>query len=187
MYKITTITDWLLVVDDLLNHDQCQSLINKTEPLLKKSTLLGDQIDNYRTSNDFFYEQGSEENLLFSNLITDLLGIDCKQHEDLSIIKYQQNQQYKEHYDFLFHIKNELKRGGDRIFTFLLYLNDNFTGGETYFPKLDIAFEPKVGRALIWKNYIDGLPNYESLHCGLAVNHGEKWIATKWIREFEFK
>ncbi len=184
---VFSINDWLVVIDDLLSYDHCQLIINKTKPLLKESTLLGDKRSGYRTSHDYFYSKASDENKLFSELITKLLAIDAKQHEDLSIIRYQVNQQYKEHYDFISHIPEELKRGGDRIFTFLLYLNDNFDGGETHFPEIDTAIKPKAGRAVIWKNYINNAPNYNSLHCGLPVSNGEKWIATKWIREFEFK
>ncbi len=184
---VFVVTDWLVVVDDLLSHDQCQSIIHKTQPYLKQSSLLGKHIDEYRTSHDFFYDKDTEEDRLFSDLVIQLLGIAAKQHEGLAIVRYLKDQQYKEHYDFLIHLPEQLKRGGDRIFTFLLYLNDDFSGGETYFPKIDIAIEPKAGRALVWKNYIDNAPNYESLHCGLPVENGEKWIATKWVREFEFR
>ena len=70
---------------------------------------------------------------------------------------------------------------------FLFYLNDGYHGGQTDFPTKKIMVTPKKGRALVWKNLKDdGSPDYESLHAGLPVLAGTKWIAVVWIRENKF-
>lgn len=184
--NLNVINDWIIILDEAISPQLCDELIQHSKDHLKSSGILGDQIKNYRTSSDYFFENATDITKNLDEVVADLTSLALENQERLSIIKYSVGQEYKEHYDFLHHLESETDRGGDRLFTAIFYLNDDFAGGETYFPKLDIAILPKKGRMLIWKNYINDLPNYESLHCGLAVTKGEKWIATKWVRQFAF-
>ena len=80
-----------------------------------------------------------------------------------------------------------VKTGGNRTHTALFYLNDDFEGGETEFPKLDIKVKPELGKLLLWTNMNDdGTLDYDSLHAGLPVIEGEKWILVIWVREQKF-
>ncbi len=187
MINSHVINDWIIVLDSAISEQLCDALIEENKTHLKTSGILGEQIQNYRTSSDFFLEKSSTLSKTIEDLIAEFTSLPYENQEGLSIIKYSPGQEYKEHYDFLHQIPGEIDRGGDRVFTAIFYLNDNFQGGETYFSKIDLAIIPKKGRMLIWKNYINGLPNYDSLHAGLPVLSGEKWIATKWVRELEFK
>jgi prolyl 4-hydroxylase len=68
-----------------------------------------------------------------------------------------------------------------------MYLNDGYVGGQTHFPELDISFEPKAGDALVFDGLnADGSVNKLSRHAGLPVLQGQKWVATRWIRQHRF-
>jgi prolyl 4-hydroxylase len=78
-------------------------------------------------------------------------------------------------------------RERQRIFTAILYLNDVSSGGETYFTHIDLKVEPKGGKAIIWRNVDEnGKIDQSTFHEAKPVEKGEKWIATKWLREREF-
>ena len=71
---------------------------------------------------------------------------------------------------------------GPRYITFIIYLNDDFKNGETFFPNINKKIIPKTGKAAIFYNVDDkGLILQKSLHTRLDVKNGEKWIANKWI------
>ena len=77
-----------------------------------------------------------------------------------------------------------MKRGGNRTWTFMIYLNDTLQGGGTAFPNINEVFYPKRGRAVVWNNLkADGRGNPFTMHCGEPVEAGEKFIITKWFRE----
>jgi hypothetical protein len=72
---------------------------------------------------------------------------------------------------------------GHRLYTFLIYLNDDFEGGGTDFPRMNLCIKPKKGKAILFQNIderFDLIP--ESLHAGCPVTSGTKWVANKWIR-----
>ncbi|KAL5196267.1 Prolyl 4-hydroxylase 1 [Glycine soja] len=120
--------------------------------------------------------------------------------------RYEKNQYYKPHHDYFSDTFN-LKRGGQRIATMLMYLSDNIEGGETYFPlagsgecscggKLvkGLSVKPIKGNAvLFWSMHLtphtykhpglDGQSDPNSVHGGCEVISGEKWSATKWMRQ----
>jgi hypothetical protein len=117
-------------------------------------------------------------------------GFRADQGEVLSLLHYQPGQHYKAHYDCLSdeqaHSAEGLAQGGQRSLTVLLTLGDEgFTGGETYFPKLDVTAKVQPGELLRFNNTDeDGNPVSCSLHEGRPVQHGEKWLLSKWVREF---
>ena len=78
----------------------------------------------------------------------------------------------------------ELAARGQRTHTFLVYLNDDFTGGETSFPRLGLAHTGKPGDALVFANVdASGAPDEKTMHAGLPPTSGEKWVFSQWIRE----
>ncbi|MGN6148575.1 MAG: 2OG-Fe(II) oxygenase [Rhizomicrobium sp.] len=102
-------------------------------------------------------------------------------------LNYKPGEEYKPHYDFFDTnargLAQDVQRFGQRVATFLIYLNDDFDGGETDFPKLDIRYRGKKGDALLFFNVEDGKPDARTLHAGLAPTRGEKWLYSQWIRE----
>ena len=74
---------------------------------------------------------------------------------------------------------------GQRTETFLIYLNDDYSGGETHFPELGLSHVGARGDALVFSN-VDaaGKPDDATRHAGLPPTSGEKWLFSQWIREF---
>lgn len=104
------------------------------------------------------------------------------------VMHYSVGQEFKPHHDFLDSRQEahagDLARRGQRIGTFLIYLNENFEGGETEFPKVGISFRANSGDALFFANVTqDGTPDPLTLHWGKPPTKGEKWIISQWIRD----
>ena len=119
--------------------------------------------------------------------IDDLLGMDPPCGETLQGQRYLPGQQYKQHCDFLYtntsYWKSEKKRGGQRSWTAMCYLNDVEEGGATEFPRLGVTVTPEAGSLLIWNNATpEGLPNDMTLHTATPVVKGVKHVITKWYR-----
>ncbi|MCU6454053.1 2OG-Fe(II) oxygenase [Sphingomonas sp. A2-49] len=103
------------------------------------------------------------------------------QGEALTILRYRPGQQFRLHSDALPGVRNQRQR------TVLVYLNDNFTGGETIFPDHGLTITPRTGDAIIFDN-LDGSgnPTPRARHAGAPVIQGTKWLATRWIRARAF-
>ena len=122
-----------------------------------------------------------------SRRIAELTGTDVKSQEELQVVRYKEGGFYKPHYDACNKFTDDctrLNQGlGPRFITFIIYLNDDFDGGETFFPEINTKVSPKQGKAAIFYDVDEEgeiLP--KSLHGGLDVSNGEKWICNKWIR-----
>ena len=107
--------------------------------------------------------------------------------EPLAVLRYRQGEQYRPHRDALGPAAlagDPLRAAGDRAATVLGYLNCPVAGGETFFPELDIRVDARPGRVLIFENLDpEHRPAPLSLHAGLPVTRGTKWLASLWIRE----
>jgi hypothetical protein len=104
------------------------------------------------------------------------------------IMRYAVGEEFRPHHDFLDPEKPgfamDFARRGQRMGTFLIYLNDDFEGGETEFPKAGIAFRGAIGDGLFFANVTrDGRPDPLTLHAGRPPTRGEKWILSQWIRD----
>jgi prolyl 4-hydroxylase len=108
--------------------------------------------------------------------------------EPVQILHYAPGQRFERHYDFLDADKPgfavEVARIGQRVVTFLVYLNAGFEGGETEFPIIGLVHKGQAGDALMFAN-VDraGAPDRRTLHAGLPPGPGEKWILSQWIRD----
>ncbi|HEX2762601.1 MAG TPA: 2OG-Fe(II) oxygenase [Allosphingosinicella sp.] len=108
--------------------------------------------------------------------------------ETPQVMRYAVGQAFHPHYDYL--DPNEpgdraqLQRRGQRIATFLLYLNDDFEGGETAFPAIGLSHRGRKGDGLLFANVDDrGAPEPKALHAGTPPTRGEKWILSQWVRD----
>lgn len=109
--------------------------------------------------------------------------------ESPQIMRYSVGEEFRPHHDFLDPALAghgpQLARFGQRIATFLIYLNDDFEGGETVFPKTGFRYRGRRGDALLFAN-VDAAtraPDPLALHAGLPPTRGEKWIFSQWIRD----
>jgi prolyl 4-hydroxylase len=177
---------------EFISNEESNKLIELAEIDLKKMTVLGENSPNdYRIAQGTWLPNDQEPMNTIRDRISKIINIPVENMEASHIVKYDIGGEYKVHHDF-FHantdyLDSELKRGGQRTHTALIYLNDNFEGGETEFPKLNQIIKPQKNKLVIWKNLKDnGELDMDSLHAGLPVKSGFKYILVIWIREKKF-
>ena len=185
----------VVVFANLLSAAECDALMLAAQPRLSRSltvdTHTGDEaLHPDRTSQGMFFER-SENELIYriEARIARLLRWPVKNGEGLQVLRYRKGAQYLPHYDY-FDARDAgtlllLARGGQRVATLVMYLKEPEAGGATVFPDLDLQIAPKRGQAVFF-SYPQALPSSLSLHGGDPVTGGEKWIATKWLRQHEF-
>jgi hypothetical protein len=179
---------------NFLTPEQCKELINQAAPGLHKSSVVhhetGQPTDHpNRSSYGSFLKRGSTPLITeIEQRIAQITGIPVEHGEDLQILRYEEGQEYKPHHDYFDLAKppttQAVETAGQRIATFLIYLNTPEEGGGTYFPEANLEFESQEGNGLLFK-----YPNMEreSLHAGVPVKKGVKWVATKWLRQRPFR
>jgi prolyl 4-hydroxylase len=115
-------------------------------------------------------------------------GVSERMMEGPTVLHYAPGEQIRDHYDFVdpkstSDYAGEIARNGQRIITFLLYLNDEYDGGETAFPTLGLVHKGRRGDALYFVNaHADLSPDMRALHAGRPTTRGEKWIVSQFIR-----
>ena len=114
-------------------------------------------------------------------------GVAFRQLEPLSVLHYGTGEQSTEHFDFVDpltpHYDEEVTAKGERIVTFLLYLNDDYDGGRTEFVNLGIAHKGQCGEGLFFVNALqNGTPDRRTLHAGRPPTRGEKLVVSQFIR-----
>lgn len=119
-------------------------------------------------------------------------GVPMVQFEATAILHYKPGEQIMNHYDFvdidLPNYEQEIAENGQRIITFLIYLNDGYKAGETAFPKLGISHKGRAGEGFFFTNALsDGAPDHRVLHAGTPPVNGEKWIVSQFIRNKSVK
>ena len=177
---------------NMLSDEQIDEIIKVAEPLVKPSPVIGPdgknvQMNDIRTSHQVFLSEKYPVVQDIYNKLSNIIGIDKDHFEQLQVVRYQPGQLYKEHWDSCWEkdkCQDFLKRGGNRYATFLLYLNDNFEDGETYFPLRNEKIKPEKGKAALFfnldENNIDKLEN--SKHAGLPPKNGIKWMCNVLVR-----
>ncbi|MGH8123157.1 MAG: 2OG-Fe(II) oxygenase [Rudaea sp.] len=185
----------LVAFGDLLNAEECASLIEQAGDRIKRSETLdrktgGVQIDPARTSRGMFFERGESELIArVEQRIAKLLNWPVENGEGLQILHYEPGAEYVPHHDY-FDLDDAgtpavLKHGGHRVASLIIYLNTPERGGATIFPDVGIEVMPQQGNAVFF-SYARPDPSTQTLHGGAPVLAGEKWIATKWLRERVF-
>ncbi len=185
-----------VLYDNFLSDEECEHVKTASTPYLARSAVVGKNFSNVqtriRTSAGAFLDRAMDPTIdAIEKRIARLTGYGVDRGEGLQVLHYVDAQEYQPHYDYFEPQTDEERRllgiPGNRIGTLIMYLNDVDEGGATYFPQLKLAIHPKKGSA-IWFGYLgeDGIPDRRSEHAGLPVIAGDKWIATKWIRERPF-
>lgn len=174
---------------NFLNDAECRMLVELIDANRRPSTLLATHEDpEFRTSDSCDLNRWAPEIRAIDERIAGLLGIVPDHGETMQGQRYAVGQQFRAHCDY-FHETEAYwpmmkAQGGQRTWTAMIYLNDVPEGGATWFPRAGIRIRPRKGMMLIWNNMnLDGSPNYDTLHEGMAVLDGVKYIITKWFRE----
>jgi prolyl 4-hydroxylase len=185
----------IVLFGDFLSKNECDHLVDAARPRMQRSLTADrhtgvDQVDTVRTSRGMFFQR--DENPLVRTIearIARLFAWPVDHGEHLQVLHYRPGDRYEPHHDY-FDPAGEgapalLARGGQRIATLLMYLREPERGGETTFPELGLRFAAKRGCALFF-SYDRPHPSTKTLHGGAPVIAGEKWVATKWLREGVF-
>jgi hypothetical protein len=185
----------ILTCAGFMSGAECSRVIAKARPKLARAEVYnpesgGAQFDQGRsnTSAEFSILDADLPLILLSARISAVLGLRSVQFEAMNILHYNPGEEFIAHYDFLDDAKPGMaadkSQRGQRIVTFLVYLNDAFEGGETAFPRLNYAFKGGVGDAIMFGN-VDarGAPELDSMHAGVAPTSGEKWLLSQWVRD----
>jgi prolyl 4-hydroxylase len=182
----------VIVFGDLLSPRECEALIEAARPRLQRSTVVdpvtgGDQTHDARTSWGAGFQRGETELCRrIEQRIARLLDWPVDHGEGLQILRYAVGAEYKPHYDYFDPAEPgnavPLARGGQRVATLVLYLSTPESGGATTFPEARFEVAAIRGNAVFF-SYDRPHPMTKTLHGGAPVHAGEKWIATKWLRE----
>ncbi len=179
----------------LLSDEECDEMIAMAGKRLARSETVatgtdGSEVNAARTSDGMFFER-SENDLIrrVEARISTLVRWPLDYGEGLQVLRYRPGAEYQPHYDYFepSHVgtPNILKRGGQRVGTLVLYLNTPTEGGSTIFPDIGLDIAPVKGNALFF-SYDRPHPSTQTLHGGSPVVQGEKWVATKWLRQGVF-
>jgi Rps23 Pro-64 3,4-dihydroxylase Tpa1-like proline 4-hydroxylase len=157
------------LIENFLSEAECNNIIseqisfNKSMVLVEQKAIIETNIRDNEVS---FYN-----NSLIDKKILDKIG--SLKLEGLQLLKYSKGNKFTPHFDVAY---GEFKR----LFTIIIYLNDDFVGGETNFINAKIKIKPKKGSLLIWKNIKNGKVDSNSLHESLKVIKGIKYNLVNW-------
>ncbi|EFX74258.1 hypothetical protein DAPPUDRAFT_22132, partial [Daphnia pulex] len=186
---------------DVLSDEEIETIKELAKPLLARSMVqgklgVGHEVSNVRTSKTAWLPEGLHPLLnrlsrrigLITGLKTDPIRDEA---ELLQVANYGIGGHYSPHHDYLMKDKADFEymhhrelQAGDRIATFMFYLNDVERGGSTAFPRAGVAVKPVKGGAAFWFNLKrSGKPDPLTLHGACPVLLGHKWVSNKWIRE----
>jgi prolyl 4-hydroxylase len=185
----------VLVFGSLLSDDECDGLIELARVRLARSETVqvetgGSEVNESRTSEGMFFGRG--ENTLCRTIearLAALMRWPLLNGEGLQVLRYGPGAEYKPHYDY-FDPQHSgtpkiLQRGGQRVASLVCYLNTPASGGSTVFPDVGLDVAAVKGNAVFF-SYDRAHPSSRSLHGGAPVVEGEKWVATKWVRQGRF-
>jgi prolyl 4-hydroxylase len=179
----------IFIVRDALGAADCGKLVQLIDQDLIPSDVLVPVADpEYRTSESCNLSPYDPVVERAEAAIQEIMGIDPIHSETIQGQRYSIGQQFKAHHDYFDPGADywpQLERaGGQRTWTAMLFLNEPESGGETLFPDANVKVAPRRGNLLTWNNLdADGRPNPYSMHQGLPVAGGVKYIITKWYRE----
>ena len=178
----------------LLSAELCDALIARGKPLLRPALIYNEQkggntagqMRRHSGAPLFRYTDMDLVTEAVSNRVCALAGLPAANAEALQVLHYEVGEYFAPHVDFLDpgfegHAAT-LRNNGQRVFTVLVYLNDDLEGGETEFLRLGLRHRGRKGDALVFRN-VDafGQPDPRTLHAGCPPTQGEKWLLSVWI------
>ncbi len=185
----------VVVFSGFLSDAECDALRERAAPRLARSETVdnstgGSEVNEARTSAGMFFARGETALIdCIERRISALVNWPVENGEGLQVLHYGPGAEYKPHYDYFDPAQpgapSILRRGGQRVGTLVMYLNTPEAGGATVFPDVRLEVAPVKGHAVFF-SYDRAHPVSRSLHGGAPVLAGEKWVATKWMRERRF-
>ncbi len=173
---------------------ECDWLIERGRDHLKRALVYRRDAEGHHetsartnTEADFTFGNASVLLALLRDRIAAAAGLATDHFEVAKLLHYEPGEEFKPHGDFQETstpaLAREVERRGQRVATFLLYLNDDYEGGETDFPRAGLRHKGARGDALLFFN-VDaaGRPDFNTIHAGQPTTRGEKWLFSQWIR-----
>jgi prolyl 4-hydroxylase len=187
--RLPTASLELYVIPSFLTHVQCAALIALIDAdRIPSPVVADDPVPAYRTSETCYLQPGHAVVAATEERLEQLTGIDPVYGELLQGQRYAVGQEFKPHHDFFrtdqLYWRDQVAMGGQRTWSAMAFLNEPEAGGRTNFPSASVVITPRTGNLLVWNN-MDALgsPNDASLHQGMPVEAGVKYVLTKWYRE----
>ncbi len=186
--KSVSINPRIATVENLVAPDMCDALIEKARGRLEPIRIAGKDPVGLEVAGAMRFDitDLSLRVILLLDRITELVGVPHRGLEAPAVMRFAGGKDYPAHVDYLDPADpgqaQLIVSGGQRAITLLVFLNDDFAGGETNFPSIPLEFQAKKGDALFWWNINnDGTPSPATLNGNLAVTSGEKWMFSQWI------
>jgi prolyl 4-hydroxylase len=179
----------LFVVRNFLPDDDCRTLVDLIDSDIRPSTITDDNGDpDFRTSETCDLQAAQPVVTALDAQIAGAVGIDAMFGENTQGQRYLPGQQFKLHTDYFepgsMTFAEHCTRYGQRTWTAMIYLNTPQAGGATRFKTIGKTIEPETGKLVLWNNLdAGGNPNGATLHQGMKVRAGRKYVITKWFRE----
>lgn len=183
--ELESYRDKVHVLPDFITRNECRELIayceeasfRRSRVLQRRSEVVSDVVQTRVRSSSSVVLRDRNHPILASlyTRCASLEGVRPQDIEAIQCVRYKRGQKFKAHFD-----------GGidlPRLTTYLLYLNDDFTGGETYFPMLDHTVVPTAGACLRFPSCDrEGRVLWQSEHGGLPIRDGVKYALNIWVR-----
>ncbi len=182
------------VFPEFVTDPMCAWLIERAQPKLQRALIYDpvngkDVADHMRTNSAAGFDliQADVVQVAIQSRMSAATGIPLHHMEGATVLHYSPGEEITNHYDFVNpkipNYEKELRERGQRIATFLVYLNDDYEGGETDFPQLALRYHGGKRAGLTFSNALpDGQPDLRMVHAGLPPRDGEKWLMTQFIR-----
>lgn len=177
-----------------LNDEVCEWLIERARPRLVRARVYdtgskSDVVSDTRTNTaaGFNLMETDLVQLMVQTRISVASRLPLVNMEGSTVLHYEVGEQIDNHYDFIDpsipDYEQQIRTRGERVMTFLVYLNDDYEGGETDFPRLNVSHKGRRGEGLYFINALrSGGPDLRSWHAGRPPERGEKWMLSQFIR-----
>jgi prolyl 4-hydroxylase len=182
----------LFVLRNFLNESDSLALCELIDANRRPSTIADDQgIAQFRTSETCDLDPANPLVARVQQRLSGLTGIPLSQAEPLQGQRYAPGQEFRPHTDsfnpggadYFLHCAE----AGQRSWTAMIYLNEPDDGGATRFKAIGKTIQPETGKLILWNNLMpDGSPNPATIHQGMKVRRGTKYVLTQWYRQHPF-
>lgn len=192
--RIVSTSPKIGVIDGFATAAECDWLIERGRRDLKRAQVYRRdaaghvEVENRtNTESDFTIVNADLVVSLLRDRIAASIGMATPYFEMTKLLNYQPGQFFRLHGDFQAPdtpaLAREIEVHGQRVMTFLTYLNDDYEGGETDFPRIGYRYKGRRGDALYFVNVDEaGAPDYRTVHAGLPPASGTKWLLSQWVR-----
>jgi len=183
---------WVITLENFITPEEISNFLKWGADIGYERSQAGDEIIEARTSSHAWCNDDCFDDAIVKSVrqrIVSVTGIPEENYECLQLLKYEPDQYYRPHNDFI--EKHVDHAHGSRLLTFFIYFNEVEKGGGTRFPRLDgLTVEPRQGRVLIWPSVLDRdlyREDGRTTHEAMPVEAGEKWAANAWIHTRDFQ